>query len=87
LFRGLRSSGVYRAQSGWRAFAGMLLLANTVMAGALYLALAQFGDWFAMSFMTRSLTVLAICGLGFVTYAVTLLLCGFRLGQLRSPVK
>ncbi|MEZ0122911.1 MAG: murein biosynthesis integral membrane protein MurJ [Candidatus Reddybacter sp.] len=87
LFRGLRSAGVYRAARGWASFAGMLLLANALMAGVLYLALAQFGDWFAMSFMTRALTVLAICGLGFVTYAVTLWLCGFRLGQLRSPVK
>ena len=87
LFRGLRSRGVYRASSGWGGFAGMLLLANAVMAGALYLALGQFGDWFAMSFMVRALTVLGICGVGFVTYAVTLLLCGFRLSQLRSPVK
>ncbi|RLA38497.1 MAG: murein biosynthesis integral membrane protein MurJ [Gammaproteobacteria bacterium] len=87
LFRGLRSSGVYRAPSGWGAFAGMLLLANAIMAGVLYLALAQFGDWFAMSFMTRVLTVLGICGVGFVAYAATLLLCGFRLSKLRSPVK
>ncbi|MEZ0149821.1 MAG: murein biosynthesis integral membrane protein MurJ [Candidatus Reddybacter sp.] len=87
LFRGLRSGGVYRASSGWGEFAGMLLLANAIMAGALYLALAQFGDWFAMSFMTRALTVLGICGVGFIAYAVTLLLCGFRLSQLRSPVK
>ena len=87
LFRGLRSRGVYRAPSGWASFAGMLLLANAVMGGALYLVLGQFGDWFAMSFMTRALTVLGMCGVGFIAYAATLLACGFRLGQLRSPVK
>ena len=91
LFRGLRSAGVYTAARGWASFAGMLLLANAVMAGALYLtlylALGQFGDWFVMSFMTRTLTVLGICGVGFIAYAATLLLCGFRLSQLRSPVK
>jgi putative peptidoglycan lipid II flippase len=86
LFRGLRSRGVYRASSGWAGFAGMLLLSNAVMAGVLYLALGQFGDWFAMNFMARALVVLGICGVGFVAYAVTLLLCGFRLSQLRSPV-
>jgi len=86
LFRGLRRSGVYRAPSGWRSFAGMLLLANTIMAGALYLSLAQFGDWFAMAFLTRAFTVLGICAVGFVAYAATLLVCGFRLSQLRSPV-
>lgn len=87
LFRGLRSAGVYRAARGWASFAGMLLLANGVMAGVLYFSLAQFGDWFAMSFMTRALTVLGICSAGFIAYAATLLVCGFRLGQLRSPVK
>jgi len=52
----------------------------------LYLSLAQFGDWFAMGFLTRAFTVLGICGVGFVAYAATLLVCGFRLSQLRSPV-
>ena len=86
LFRGLRRSGVYRAPSGWRSFAGMLLLANAIMAGVLYLSLAQFGDWFAMGFLTRAFTVLGICGVGFVAYAATLLVCGFRLSQLRRPI-
>ncbi|OUS16057.1 murein biosynthesis integral membrane protein MurJ [Gammaproteobacteria bacterium 50_400_T64] len=87
LFRGLRRSGVYRAQNGWASFAGMLLLANAIMAGVLYLSLAQFGDWFAMAFLTRALTVLGICSVGFIAYAATLLVCGFRLSQLRSPAK
>lgn len=87
LFRGLRSRGVYCAPSGWGAFAGMLLLGNVVMAGVLYLALGQFGDWLTMSFMDRALAVLGLCGLGFAAYVVTLLCCGFRLSQLRSPAK
>ncbi|MBQ0718736.1 MAG: murein biosynthesis integral membrane protein MurJ [Gammaproteobacteria bacterium] len=87
LFRGLRRAGVYRAAKGWGSFAGMLLLANAIMAGVLYLSLAQFGDWFAMGFLTRALSVLGICSLGFIAYTATLLGCGFRLGQLRSPVK
>ena len=87
LFRGLRRRGVYRAQSGWASFAGVLLLANVIMGGVLYLAVGQFGDWFAMGFLTRGLTVLGLCTLGFMAYAVTLLSCGFRLSHLRSPVK
>lgn len=87
LFRGLRSRGVYCAPRGWGTFAGILLLGNVVMAGTLYLGLVQLGDWLAMTFMARVLAVLGLCGLGFAAYAVTLLLCGFRLSQLRSPVK
>lgn len=87
LFRGLRRSEIYQALAGWRKFLIMLVVSNLLMALVLVLLMAQFDDWFAMSFVGRALIIAGICALGFITYVASLFTCGFRLQQLRSPTK
>ncbi len=87
LFVGLRRAGVFQALEGWGRLGLMLVVSNTVMAVVLILTLGQFGDWFAMEFVVRIGAILGVCALGLMTYLGSLFLCGFRLHDLRSPIR
>ncbi|MBU1236097.1 MAG: murein biosynthesis integral membrane protein MurJ [Gammaproteobacteria bacterium] len=78
LFRGLRRSGTYRPEAGWRSFGAKLLVALAVLATVLWLAMGSEAAWLTMSLggrLTRlTLTVLA----GIVAYFATLWLLVIR---------
>ena len=83
LLFGLLRSGVYRPRSGWRELFALVVGANIVMSGALYMALERFGDWLAHGVArTHHGFAALVCGAALVYFAVCYLF-GLRVGDLR----
>jgi putative peptidoglycan lipid II flippase len=87
LFAGLRGSGVYRAAGGWPKLVVQIGLPSALMGGALVLALARCGDWFALHTLERvGLLALLVAG-GAAVYFATGYLCGLRPRAFRMQPK
>ena len=84
LYRGLRGSGIYVPGAGWRVLSLRVLLANLVMAGALWLAGGPLESWLDASWDDRALRLVGCIMLGLAAYAGTLLALGLRLRHLRG---
>lgn len=81
LYAKLKSHGIYRYDSAWRARFWRYGIASAVMGVALCLALPYFpksGDQ-----MARVIYLLGLCAIGAMTYAGTLLITGFKPRELR----
>ena len=77
----LHRRNIFRLAGHWKKTALQLLIANLIMALALWYGL----DWYsnAASVSTRIIELLALCAFGVLVYALTLLLLGLRPRHLR----
>lgn len=84
LWRGLVRAKVYRGQPGWASFLLQLLVANVLMALALWVLLGQAPDFTQLSWLQRSLWLGGLCVSGLVVYSAVLLISGLRPRHLRA---
>ncbi len=78
LFRKLKRSGVFVAQSGWGRFSLRLLFANGAMGAALWWACAPLTEWFAWGASLRAMNLGGLVALGIGVYFLALWLVGVR---------
>ena len=78
LYRLLRREGIYQPESGWRTFFLRVLLATTVMGGALIWGAGDLNSWLAARATTRILHLGALVAGGSVAYFAALYLLGAR---------
>ena len=83
LYRGLRRTGIYRPEQGWRMLLVRYGIANLAMVLTLLGLLQVWNDWAAWDWLQRALRLGGLCGAGFVVYIVALLAVGVRLKDLR----
>ena len=84
LYMGLRRTGIYTPGDGWRWLAIRVLLANLVMAFALWLVAGPLDAWLEAAWHTRSLRLAGCIGLGAAVYLGVLLALGLRPRHLRG---
>jgi len=78
LYRGLRASGVYTPQPGWRMFVVKVGAAVAIMAAVLYLVMGDAGWWLAADARRKLAALLGLVALGTLVYGACLALFGFR---------
>lgn len=78
LWRGLRSAGVFQAQSGWGRLWMQIVFANGVMAAVLWLAVPDLEQWLSWDGGARVSALLLWVGAAIVVYAASLALVGLR---------
>jgi putative peptidoglycan lipid II flippase len=78
LYRGLRSSGIYRPEPGWGPFTLRVLVALAAMGVAVWLASGSAAWWLAAAPATRGLSLAGIVCLGMAVYFASLWAMGFR---------
>lgn len=84
LYRGLRRDGVYEPRPGWGRFGVQVVVASSLMSGAVIWARGQAGDWLALSLLERT-GALALCVLGGMTiYVLACYLVGLTPASLRG---
>ena len=86
LFRGLRRSGVYRAEAGWGRFACKLFAALVIMGAVLWFSVGDIGWWMSAGLWPRSGKLALIVLLGAGTYFSVLWLLGFRVADFSRRV-
>lgn len=85
LYRGLRREGHHRALPGWPTLAFRVLIANLIMAGALWLLRGDPEWWSTAPTTERALRLAGLVAGGAVSYFSVLLLLGVRPRDFRSP--
>jgi len=84
LFRGLRSAGVYRPQSGWPLLILRGAMASALMGIALLWGAGELREWVIMARWDRIQFLLGLILAGVGVYFSTLWLLGIRLHHFRS---
>lgn len=87
LYRGLCIQGVYRVPVETRLFVLRLVVSAMLMTGILVVITPPTSAWFDWSFWPALMHLLIYVAVGAMVYALALLLCGVRLGQLRFWVR
>ncbi|MEJ2523808.1 MAG: murein biosynthesis integral membrane protein MurJ [Gammaproteobacteria bacterium] len=83
LYRGLRRADIYRPLAGWGPLALKVVLANLLMAAALFWAAGSLEAWLAAGWQARGLRLAGCIALGLGVYAAALLALGLRPAHLR----
>lgn len=86
LLRGLLRIGVYKPRRPWRYYIARLLLANSLMALALWLCLDYCQHWETALVWQRLGQLLIMCMIGFAVYLAALLLSGLRIRHFQVSV-
>ena len=86
LFQGLRRSGIYRPDAGWRAFSAKVLAALACMGAVLWFSVGDFAWWTTASTAARVGRLSAIVLLGAASYFFALWLLGFRIAHFSRRV-
>jgi putative peptidoglycan lipid II flippase len=84
LWRGLQRDGVYRSSPGFAPAVLRMVAAALAMTAVLLLARGELEAWGAMVWWERALKLGAVCVLGLVAFAGTLLVCGGRPRHFRA---
>jgi len=84
LWSGLRREGVYRPSSGWRALGLRVLIANSLMAVALWAVSPALNEWLDASPLDRAVLLSGCILAGVATYSAALGLLGLRPAHLRG---
>ena len=84
LARALRRDGVYRREPGWGRFLLRLGVASTGLVMAVLAVRHGAGDWVVLAPAQRWIWLIAAIAAGAVSYALGLLLCGWRPRMLRE---
>ncbi len=79
LYRGLRQHQIYAPQPGWIGFVVKLLIAMTIMSGALWFGMGTESRWLQGGMLERTLHLSWLVPLGAGAYFATLWALGFRL--------
>lgn len=79
LYRGLRQHQIYAPQPGWAGFVVKLLIAMTIMSGALWFGMGTESRWLQGGMLERTLHFSWLVPLGAGAYFATLWALGFRL--------
>ena len=87
LYRGLRADGIIRHSSGWPALVARCVVANAVMAMAVFASSAPLQSWLEASAVQRMGWLLGQIVIGAAAYALTLLMLGLRPANLRLNAK
>jgi len=90
LFLSLRKQGIYQFSGLWMRFLISLIVSVSLMLMVLILLLEQFGGvqaWQQYNGWQRIINMLLLCGSGFAVYMGCLFITGFRLADMRGPVK
>jgi len=90
LFLALRRDHIYRPAAGWLRFFVVLLCAVTAMLVVLIILLGYMGGteaWQQQSWWQRVFDIILLCCAGFMAYAGSLFMAGFRLSDFRGPAK
>jgi len=90
LYFALRKQGIYQPVNGWLKFFIRLAIAVLVMLLVLIQlsnALGGLESFYSFDWTQRVGYIGLLCGAGFVGFAVSLLLTGFRWSQLQGPAK
>ncbi|MCX8098556.1 MAG: murein biosynthesis integral membrane protein MurJ [Casimicrobiaceae bacterium] len=86
LYRGLRRHGLYVPAPGWRRFLGHVVLATSVAAIAVAIALPPQAWWHEASEWLRIVRLGLVLSLGAIGYLATLALLGYRPRDLRRRI-
>ena len=78
LFQGLRKSGAFTLNGGWRHFLTALLLASVAMGAGLWFGVQWLPSFADLPWQERLLNTGGLCLAGFVIYGAVLLLTGIR---------
>ena len=90
LFLALRRDHIYRPAGSWLRFFIILLCAVTAMLVVLIILLGYMGGteaWQQQSWWQRVFDIILLCCAGFMAYAGSLFMAGFRLSDFRGPAK
>ena len=83
LMTGLKGSGMYRPDPGWRRFLILLATASCLMGGSLQFCLFFLPEFSQWAWWMRILHLTWLCLVGFAVYGFVLHLGGWRVHQLR----
>jgi len=83
LYRGLRRAGIYNLQPGWLLFFIRAMTANAIMVIVLLGINSRQIDMSQLAWQARALNLSILCLVGTSAYALTLMLMGFRMRDLR----
>ncbi len=83
LYNGLHQQGVYRVSRKTIMFCIRLLIAGSAMVAAILWQLEDMSVWLDWSFYYRALMLTALIGLGAGVYAITAVILGLRLTDLK----
>ena len=86
LFGGLRRSGIYRPEPGWRVFIAKVLVALASMGVVLWLCVGDFGWWTTAATASRAARLAVIVPIGAAAYFLALWLLGFRIAHFSRRV-
>jgi putative peptidoglycan lipid II flippase len=90
LYFALRKQDIYQPMSGWLRFFIRLAIAVMVMLFVLIQlsnALGGQESFYNFNWLQRVAYIGLLCGVGFIGFAVSLLLLGFRWSELQGPAK
>jgi putative peptidoglycan lipid II flippase len=90
LFLSLRKKGIYQPSKGWLRFFASLSVSVVIMLIVLTHLLQIWGGSdiiYQQDWLQRVTTIVILCGAGFLSFALSLLVFGFRLSDMRGPAK
>jgi putative peptidoglycan lipid II flippase len=90
LFLSLRKKGIYQLSKGWLRFFASLSVSVVIMLIVLTQLLQIWGGSdiiYQQDWLQRVTTIGILCGAGFLSFALSLLVFGFRLSDMRGPAK
>jgi putative peptidoglycan lipid II flippase len=90
LFLSLRKKGIYQPSKGWLRFFASLSASVVIMLIVLTQLLQIWGGSdiiYQQDWLQRVTTIVILCGAGFLSFALSLLVFGFRLSDMRGPAK
>ena len=90
LFLALRKKSIYQPSKGWLRFFVGLVTSVIIMLLVLNQLLDVWGgaEFFYQQYWLQRISIIALlCGVGFLTFAASLYLFGFRFSDMRAPAK
>ena len=83
LYRGLKTSGIYKLSAKTLIFIGKLVVSSSVMALVVYQLSADFDVWLAMGLIEQVIQLTICITLGIVSYLSMIILLGIRLADFK----
>ena len=90
LFLNLRKKAIYQPSIGWLRFFTGLIASVAIMLLVLAQLLGLWGGvevFYYQDWLQRVLSIVLLCGAGFIAFTLSLFVFGFRLSEMRGPQK
>ncbi|MEM1404562.1 MAG: murein biosynthesis integral membrane protein MurJ [Pseudomonadota bacterium] len=81
----LRRDGVYQFAPVWPRYLGRLLVSSLIMGAVLLAVRPEAAQWIAWVWWERGVAISLLCAVGLMVYAVSSMVMGLRLSDLRAP--